>query len=167
MRLHVPDDGESVFTDVIRGETRFPNVALDDPVIARADGTVLYNFAVAVDDLDARITHVVRGEDHISNTPKQLLVFEALGESPPIYAHLPLLHGPDGRKLSKRHGAASVQELRDQGYLPEAVDNYIALLGAGFGSDEEFFTLDELAARFRSSASPRARRCSTRRSCAT
>jgi glutamyl-tRNA synthetase len=149
VRLHVPDDGESVFTDVIRGETRFPNVSLDDPVIARADGSVLYNFAVAIDDLDARISHVVRGEDHISNTPKQLLVFEALGEPAPVYAHLPLLHGPDGRKLSKRHGAASVQELREQGYLPEAVDNYIALLGAGFASDEEFFTLEQLAARFR------------------
>jgi glutamyl-tRNA synthetase len=149
VRLHVPDDGESVVDDVIRGETRFPNRSLDDPVIARADGSVLYNFAVAIDDLDARITHVVRGEDHISNTPKQMLVYEALGQTPPIYAHLPLLHGPDGKKLSKRHGAASVQELRDDGYLPEAVDNYIALLGAGFASDEEFFTLDELAARFR------------------
>jgi glutamyl-tRNA synthetase len=149
VRLHVPDDGESIVNDVIRGETRFPNRNLDDPVIARADGSVLYNFAVAVDDLDARITHVVRGEDHISNTPKQMLVYEALGETPPIYAHLPLLHGPDGKKLSKRHGAASVQELRDDGYLPEAVDNYIALLGAGFAADEEFFTLDELAARFR------------------
>ncbi len=149
VRLHVPDDGVSIVADVIRGETRFPNVNLDDPVIARADGSVLYNFAVAVDDLDAGITHVVRGEDHISNTPKQLLVYEALGAAPPIYAHLPLLHGPDGRKLSKRHGAASVQELRDQGFLPEAVDNYIALLGAGFDSDEEFFSLEELAARFR------------------
>jgi glutamyl-tRNA synthetase len=118
-------------------------------VIARADGSVLYNFAVAVDDLDAGITHVVRGEDHISNTPTQLLVFEALGEQPPRYAHLPLLHGPDGRKLSKRHGAASVQELRAAGYLPEAVDNYIALLGAGFSADEEYFTMDELAERFR------------------
>jgi glutamyl-tRNA synthetase len=149
VRLHVPDDGEAVVADVIRGETRFPYRNMDDPVIARADGSVLYNFAVAVDDLDARITHVVRGEDHISNTPKQLLVYEALGEQPPVYAHLPLLHGPDGKKLSKRHGAASVQELRDSGYLPEAVDNYIALLGAGFASDEEFFSLHELAARFR------------------
>jgi glutamyl-tRNA synthetase len=149
IRLHVPDEGEAVVADVIRGETRFPYRNLDDPVIARADGSVLYNFAVAVDDLDARITHVVRGEDHISNTPKQLLVLEALGETPPLYAHLPLLHGPDGKKLSKRHGAASVQELRDQGFLPEAVDNYIALLGAGFASDEEFFSLAELAARFR------------------
>jgi glutamyl-tRNA synthetase len=122
---------------------------MDDPVIARADGSALYNFAVAVDDLDAGITHVVRGEDHLSNTPKQLLVIEALGAQPPKYAHLPLLHGPDGRKLSKRHGAASVQELRDAGYLPEAVDNYIALLGAGFAADEERFTLPELADRFR------------------
>jgi glutamyl-tRNA synthetase len=149
IRLHVPDSGETVVQDVIRGETRFPNVSLDDPVIARADGSPLYNFAVAIDDLDAGITHVVRGEDHLSNTPKQLLVVEALGQAPPIYAHLPLLHGPDGRKLSKRHGAASVQELRDAGYLPEAVDNYVALLGAGFAADEEKFTLDELAERFR------------------
>jgi glutamyl-tRNA synthetase len=149
VRLHVPDEGEAVVTDIIRGETRFPNASQDDPVIARADGSVLYNFAVAVDDLDAAITHVVRGEDHLSNTPKQLLVFEALGVGPPQYAHLPLMHGPDGRKLSKRHGAASVQELRAAGYLPEAVDNYIALLGAGFAADEEHFTLDELAERFR------------------
>jgi glutamyl-tRNA synthetase len=149
VRLRVPDTGDTVLDDVIRGEIRFPNSSQDDPVIARADGSVLYNFAVAVDDLDARITHVVRGEDHVSNTPKQLLVFEALGAPAPCYAHLPLLHGPDGRKLSKRHGAASVQELRAAGYLPEAVDNYLALLGAGFSSDEEFFTLEELAGRFR------------------
>ncbi len=149
VRLRVPDEGETVVDDVIRGEARFPNFSMDDPVIARADGSVLYNFAVAVDDLDAGITDVVRGEDHLSNTPKQLLVFDALGAAPPRYAHLPLLLGTDGRKLSKRHGAASVQELRDAGYLPEAVDNYIALLGAGFASDEEIFSLDELAARFR------------------
>jgi glutamyl-tRNA synthetase len=149
VRLRVPDSGMTRVDDVIRGETRFPNASIDDPVIARADGSVLYNFAVAVDDLDAAITHVVRGEDHLSNTPRQLLVLEALGARPPLYAHLPLLHGPDGKKLSKRHGAASVQELRDAGYLPEAVDNYIALLGAGFASDEEHFTLPELAERFR------------------
>jgi glutamyl-tRNA synthetase len=149
VRLHYPDDGDTFFDDVIRGEIRFANVSRDDPVIARADGSVLYNFAVAVDDLDARVTHVVRGEDHISNTPTQLLVFQALGAEPPRYAHLPLLHGPDGRKLSKRHGAASVQELRAAGYLPEAVDNYIALLGAGFAADEEYFSVDELAQRFR------------------
>ncbi len=149
VRLRYPDEGDTFFNDVIRGEIRFANVSRDDPVIARADGSVLYNFAVAVDDLDAGVTHVVRGEDHISNTPTQLLVFQALGAEPPRYAHLPLLHGPDGRKLSKRHGAASVQELRAAGYLPEAVDNYIALLGAGFAADEEFFTMDELAERFR------------------
>jgi glutamyl-tRNA synthetase len=149
IRLRVPDGGYTVVDDIIRGETRFPNSSLDDPVIARADGSTLYNFAVAIDDLDAGITHVVRGEDHLSNTPKQLLVFEAVGATPPRYAHLPLLLGPDGKKLSKRHGAASVQELRDAGYLPEAVDNYIALLGAGFAADEEFFTLPELAERFR------------------
>jgi len=129
IRLRVPDDGTTVVHDVIRGDTRFDHVHIDDPVIARADGSVLYNFAVAIDDLDSGITHVVRGEDHLSNTPKQLLVLEALGAESPTYAHLPLLHGPDGKKLSKRHGAASVQELRDAGYLPEAVRNYIALLG--------------------------------------
>jgi glutamyl-tRNA synthetase len=149
VRLRVPDEGRTSFDDAIRGETSFPNVSMDDPVIARADGSVLYNFAVAIDDLDAKITHVVRGEDHISNTPKQLLVFEALGETPPKYAHLPLLHGPDGKKLSKRHGAASVQELRDAGYLPEAVNNYIALLGTGFAADEEFFTIGQMAELFR------------------
>lgn len=149
VRLHVPDEGETIFDDIIRGQIRFANASMDDFVIARADGSVLYAFANLVDDLDAEITDVVRGEDHISNTPKQLLILDALGTPPPRYAHLPLLHGPDGRKLSKRHGAASVQELRAAGYLPEAVDNYIALLGAGFAADEEFFTLDELAERFR------------------
>jgi glutamyl-tRNA synthetase len=149
VRLRVPDDGETVVDDVIRGEARFQHVHMDDPVIARADGSVLYNFAVAIDDLDAGITHVVRGEDHLSNTPKQLLVFEALGETAPRYAHLPLLHGPDGKKLSKRHGAASVQELRESGYLPEAVTNYIALLGAGFDAEEEIFPRDEMARRLR------------------
>src|SRR5450755_705974 len=149
VRLRVPDAGETIVDDVIRGPAGFPNASMDDPVIARADGSPLYNFAVAVDDMDAGITHVVRGEDHLSNTPKQLRVLELLGAPIPLYAHLPLLYGPDGKKLSKRHGAASVQELRDAGYLPEAVDNYIALLGAGFSSDEEFFTLPELAERFR------------------
>jgi glutamyl-tRNA synthetase len=149
VRLRVPDEGETVVDDAIRGEARFAHVHMDDPVIARADGSVLYNFAVAIDDLDAAITHVVRGEDHLSNTPKQLLVFEALDAAPPRYAHLPLLHGPDGKKLSKRHGAASVQELRDAGYLPEAVVNYMALLGAGFSAEEEIFPREELARRLR------------------
>jgi glutamyl-tRNA synthetase len=148
VRLRVPDEGATVVRDLIRGETAFQNVHLDDPVIARADGTPLYNLAVAVDDLDAQITHVVRGDDHYSNTPKQLLVLEALGASQPTYAHLPLLHGPDGKKLSKRHGAASVQELRDAGYLPEAVRNYLALLGWGDADDETIIPTDELVKRF-------------------
>jgi len=147
--LHWPDEGETVVQDVIHGPVRFSNASMDDFVIARADGSALYVFANAVDDLDGHISHVVRGDDHLSNTPKQLQVFRALGEQPPVYAHLPLLYGPDGKKLSKRHGAASVQELRDAGYLPEAVDNYIALLGAGFAADEEHFSLPELAERFR------------------
>ncbi|MGI8512123.1 MAG: glutamate--tRNA ligase [Solirubrobacteraceae bacterium] len=149
VRLRVPDAGETVVHDVIRGETTFAHVHLDDPVIARADGSVLYNFAVAVDDLDAQITHVVRGEDHLSNTPKQLLVFTALGARPPVYAHLPLLHGPDGKKLSKRHGAASVSELRDAGYLPEAVRNYIALLGWGMDDETTLIATADLQREFR------------------
>jgi glutamyl-tRNA synthetase len=155
VRLHVPDDGATIVHDAIRGDTRFEHVHLDDPVIARADGSVLYNFAVAIDDLDAGITHVVRGEDHLSNTPKQLLVLEAAGAAgfgpgtpAPLYAHLPLLHGPDGKKLSKRHGAASVQELRAAGYLPEAVRNYLALLGWGTGDDQTVLDTDELIERF-------------------
>ncbi len=148
MRLRVPDEGATVVHDVIRGDTRFEHVHLDDPVIARSDGSVLYNFAVAIDDLDAGITHVVRGEDHLSNTPKQLLVLEALGAPQPLYAHLPLLHGPDGKKLSKRHGAASVGELREAGYLPEAVRNYLALLGWGTGDDATVLSTEELARRF-------------------
>jgi glutamyl-tRNA synthetase len=149
VRLRVPDEGEVVVHDLIRGDTTFAYVHMDDPVIARADSSVLYNFAVAVDDLDAGITHVIRGEDHLSNTPKQLLVLEALGAEPPVYAHLPLLHGPDGKKLSKRHGAASVQDLRAAGYLPEAVRNYLALLGWGDEDDETLIPTDELIRRFR------------------
>jgi glutamyl-tRNA synthetase len=149
VRLRVPDEGETVVHDVIRGDTTFAHRHIDDPVIARADGSVLYNFAVAIDDLDAGITHVVRGEDHLSNTPKQLLVLEALAAPQPVYAHLPLLHGPDGKKLSKRHGAASVQELRAAGYLPEAVRNYLALLGWGDADDETIISTPELIERFR------------------
>src|SRR3954452_17619399 len=148
VRLRVPDEGSTTVHDLIRGDTVFQHVHMDDPVIARADGTVLYNFAVAIDDMDAGITHVVRGEDHLSNTPKQLLVYEALGATPPAFAHLPLLHGPDGKKLSKRHGAASVQELRDAGFLPEAVRNYLALLGWGH-EDETKLSTEELLRLFR------------------
>jgi glutamyl-tRNA synthetase len=155
VRLRVPGDGATIVHDAIRGDTRFEHVHMDDPVIARADGSALYNFAVAIDDLDAQITHVVRGEDHLSNTPKQLLVLEAAGKlglgdggPPPVYAHLPLLHGPDGKKLSKRHGAASVGELRDAGYLPAAVRNYLALLGWGSGDDQTVMSTAELIERF-------------------
>jgi glutamyl-tRNA synthetase len=149
VRLRVPDDGETVVEDLIHGHVKFPNASYDDFVIARADGSVLYNFAVAVDDAEMGITDVVRGDDHLSNTPKQLLVLAALGEDPPRYAHLPLLHGPDGRKLSKRHGAASVQELREAGYLPAAVRNYLALLGWGTDDDETLMSTEELVRRFR------------------
>jgi glutamyl-tRNA synthetase len=134
--------------DIVRGDVAFPHAAIDDFVIARSDGSPLYNLAVAVDDLDMRISHVVRGADHLSNTPRQVMVLRALGADPPLYAHLPLLHGPDGRKLSKRHGAASVQELREAGYLPEAVRNYIALLGWGLDESTTFLTTDELVRGF-------------------
>jgi glutamyl-tRNA synthetase len=117
-------------------------------VIARSDRSPLYNFAVAVDDSDMGITHVVRGEDHLSNTPRQLLVLRALGAEAPVYAHLPLLHGPDGKPLSKRHGAVSVQEYRSAGYLAEAVRNYLALLGWGADETTTFFSTEELIERF-------------------
>jgi glutamyl-tRNA synthetase len=149
IRLRVPDDGETVVHDLIRGPVSFPNASYDDFVIARGDGTVLYNFAVAVDDAEMGVTEVVRGDDHLSNTPKQLLVLEALGFEAPRYAHLPLLHGPDGKKLSKRHGAASVQELRAAGYLPAAVRNYLALLGWGADDDTTIMPTEELIRRFR------------------
>ena len=148
VRLRFPDEGETVVDDLVLGEVRFPNATLDDLVIARADGTPVYNFAVAIDDLDMEITHVIRGSDHLSNTPKQLLVLDALAAAAPRYGHLPLLHGPDGKKLSKRHGAASVQELREAGYLPEAVRNYIALLGWGPEDDETLLSTEELIRRF-------------------
>jgi glutamyl-tRNA synthetase len=148
VRLRVPDQGETVVEDLIRGPVRFPNDTQDDFVIARGDGTPLYNLAVAVDDAEMEITDVVRGDDHLSNTPKQLLVLGALGAPPPRYAHLPLLHGPDGRKLSKRDRAASVQELRDLGYLPAAVRNYLALLGWGTEDDTTILPTEELVDRF-------------------
>jgi glutamyl-tRNA synthetase len=148
VRLRVPDEGTTTVVDVIRGETEFDNALQDDLVIARADGTPVYHLAVVVDDHDAGITHVVRGADHYSNTPKHVLIQQAMGAGTPVYAHLPLLHGPDGKKLSKRHGAASVQELRDRGYLPEAVRNYLALLGWGYDDETTFFTTEELQRNF-------------------
>ena len=146
-RLRV-GEGETVVRDLIRGDAAFRHEHLDDPVIARGDGRVLYNFAVAVDDHDMEITHVIRGDDHLSNTPKQLLVFAAAGWEPPVYAHIPLIYGPDGKKLSKRHGAVSVQEFRDKGYLPEAMRNYLSLLGWGPDDDETMMSTDELIERF-------------------
>jgi glutamyl-tRNA synthetase len=148
VRLRMPDEGATVVRDVIRGESSFEHALMDDLVIARADGTPLYHLAVVVDDLDEGITHVVRGADHYSNTPKQMRIIAALGAEPPVYGHLPLLNGPDGRKLSKRHGAASVQELRAAGYLPEAVRNYLALLGWGYDEETTFFTTEELQRHF-------------------
>ncbi len=142
VRLRAPDEGVTTVVDVVRGETQFENALQDDLVIARADGTPVYHLAVVVDDHDAGITHVVRGADHYSNTPKHVLIQHAMGIETPVYAHLPLLHGPDGKKLSKRHGAASVQELRERGYLPEAVRNYLALLGWGYDDETTFFTTD-------------------------
>jgi glutamyl-tRNA synthetase len=148
VRLRAPDEGTTTVVDVVRGETEFENALQDDLVIARADGTPVYHLAVVVDDHDAGITHVVRGADHYSNTPKHVLIQQAMGIPTPIYAHLPLLHGPDGKKLSKRHGAASVQELRECGYLPAAVRNYLALLGWGYDDETTFFTTEELTSRF-------------------
>jgi glutamyl-tRNA synthetase len=148
VRFRVPEEGEISFHDVVLGDVTTPYSGIQDFVIRRSDGSPLYNLAVAVDDRDMGVTHVVRGQDHVSNTPRQLMLLRALGEEPPVYAHIPLLHGPDGKKLSKRHGAASVQEVRDGGYLPEAVRNYIALLGWGYDESTEFMTTDELVERF-------------------
>src|SRR5919201_68910 len=144
VRLRVPDQGQTVVSDLIRGDITFQHKDIADFVIARSDGSPLYNLSAAVDDHDMGITHVIRGEDHISNTPRQMLILKALGADPRVSAHLPLLHGPDGKKLSKRHGAASVQELRDTGYLPAAVRNYLALLGWGDADDETIIPRDEL-----------------------
>ena len=140
-----------VFTDVVRGEVRFHTDVIGDPVIVRADGHPAYNFAVVVDDALMEVTHVVRGEDHISNTPRQMLLYEALGFTPPAFAHLALVMGPDHSPLSKRHGATSVAEFRSKGYLPEALVNYLALIGwspSGPGNNDELLPVDELARRF-------------------
>ena len=148
VRFRVPEEGEITFHDVVLGDVTNPYSAIKDFVIQRSDGSPLYNLAVAVDDRDMGITHVVRGQDHVSNTPRQVMILRGLGEDPPVYAHIPLLHGPDGKKLSKRHGAASVQQVREDGYLPEAVRNYIALLGWGYDETTTLMTTDELVERF-------------------
>jgi nondiscriminating glutamyl-tRNA synthetase len=152
VRLRVPEAREVSFDDVVRGRVTFHTDVIGDPVLVRSDGMPAYNFAVVVDDALMQITHVVRGEDHISNTPRQVLLYEAFGWTPPVFAHLSLVMGPDHSPLSKRHGATSVAEFRDKGYLPEALVNYLALIGWSPGEGEEVLPLDELARRFDLSA---------------
>jgi nondiscriminating glutamyl-tRNA synthetase len=148
IRLRVPDKGDVVFDDVVRGRVTFHTDVIGDPVLVRSDGMPAYNYAVVIDDALMKVTHVVRGEDHISNTPRQVLLYEAFGWTPPTFAHLSLVMGPDHTPLSKRHGATSVAEFRAKGYLPEALTNYLALIGWSPGEGEEVLPLDELARRF-------------------
>ncbi len=148
VRFKVPEDREVAFDDLVRGEVRFRTDVIGDPVLVRSDGMPAYNFAVVIDDALMEVTHVVRGEDHISNTPRQILLYEAFGFTPPRFAHLALVMGPDHTPLSKRHGATSVAEFRARGYLPEALVNYLALIGWSPGGDEELLPIDELAKRF-------------------
>ena len=149
VRFKTPHEGQTVVEDVIRGPVTFENVNLEDFVIMKSSNTPTYNFAAAVDDAAMEISHVVRGDDHLSNTPRQVLIYKALGYTLPAFAHVPQVLGPDKKKLSKRHGAASVEEFAEQGILPEALFNYLALLGAGYAADEEIFTPEEMAERFR------------------
>ena len=148
IRFRVPDRREVVFDDIVRGRVRFETEVIGDPVLVRSEGIPAYNFAVVVDDALMEITHVIRGEDHISNTPRQILLYEAFGWTPPAFAHVSLVLGPDHSPLSKRHGATSVKEFRERGYLPEALTNYLALLGWSPGEGEELLPLEELARRF-------------------
>lgn len=147
IRFKVPKDGETVFQDVIRGRIAFQNTEIEDFVILRANGSPTYNLACVVDDFDGKMTHIIRGDDHINNTPKQVLMFSALGYKPPQFAHLPMILGPDKKKLSKRHGAVSANQYRTDGFLPHAVVNYLARLGWGHG-DQEIFSKDELIQLF-------------------
>jgi glutamyl-tRNA synthetase len=147
VRFRNPDEGVVHWDDAVKGPIAIANAELDDLVIARADGTPTYNFCVVVDDLDMRITHVIRGDDHVNNTPRQINMMRALGAAPPVFAHLPTVLTPDGEKLSKRHGARGVLQYRDDGYLPEAVINYLARLGWSHG-DAEVFGVDEFVAWF-------------------
>ena len=147
VRFKNPLTGEVVVDDVVHGPVVFQNSELDDLIIARSDGTPTYNFCVVVDDVDMQITHVIRGDDHLNNTPRQLNMLLALGAKAPVYAHLPMILGSDGAKLSKRHGAVSVLQYRDDGFLPEAVLNYLARLGWSHG-DQEIFTIEEMIRMF-------------------
>jgi nondiscriminating glutamyl-tRNA synthetase len=148
IRFKVPEGIDITFHDLVRGEVTFSSDVIGDPVLVRSDGRPQYNFAVVVDDALMEITHVIRGEDHISNTPRQVLLYQALGFTPPEFAHLSLVMGPDHTPLSKRHGATSVSEFRERGYLPEALVNYLALIGWSPGGDEELLPIQELARRF-------------------
>lgn len=148
VRFRVPTGRDVTFSDIVRGDVTFSSEVIGDPVIVRSDGRPAYNFAVVVDDVQMAITHVIRGEDHISNTPRQVLMYEALGAKPPAFAHLSLVLGPDHAPLSKRHGATSVAEFRERGYLPEALVNYLALLGWSPGENEEILPAAEMARRF-------------------
>ncbi len=147
IRFRVPD-GETIFTDLVHGEMRFGNDDIDDLVILRSDGTPVYNLAVVSDDADMGITHVIRGDDHLSNTPKQVQLYRALGLQEPVFGHVPLILGADGKRLSKRHGATAVGDYAAEGILPEAMVNFLALLGWSPGDDREFMRLDELIAAF-------------------
>ena len=150
VRLKVPLEGETVVTDAIRGAITFDNALIDDQILLKSDGFPTYHLAVVVDDHDMEISHVIRGDDWISSTPKRVLIYQAMGWHTPAYCHVPLVNGPDGQKLSKRHGATSITEFRDQGYLPEALFNFLALLGwsPGEGDEQEVFERDELVKRF-------------------
>lgn len=147
IRFKTPEEGVTIVDDRVRGRIVFRNDELDDLIIARADGTPTYNFAVVVDDMDMAITHVIRGDDHLNNTARQVNILKALGASSPIYAHVPMILDENGKKLSKRTGAASVMEYRDQGFLPEAVLNYLVRLGWAHG-DQEIFSVDEMVEHF-------------------
>ncbi len=147
IRFKAPREGTTTFHDICRGTITFENRELDDLIIARSDGTLTYNFTVVVDDVTMGMTHIIRGDDHINNTPRQVLLYQALGYPVPEFAHLPMIYGPDKKKLSKRHGATSVIEYEAMGYLPEAMMNYLARLGWSHG-DQEIFTRDELIATF-------------------
>ena len=138
VRFRTPEEGEVSWDDLVKGPIAFPNAELDDLVLLRADGVPTYNFGVVVDDLDMAITHVIRGDDHVNNTPRQIHIFNALGKPLPAFAHVPMILGADGERLSKRHGAVSVTQYRDDGYLPEALLNYLARLGWSHGNEEVF-----------------------------
>ena len=147
VRFKNPEEGATIVEDVVHGAVTFQNKELDDLIIARSDGTPTYNFCVVVDDVDMRITHVIRGDDHVNNTPRQINIMRALGATVPIYAHLPTVLTPGGERLSKRHGARGVLQYRDEGYVPEAIVNYLARLGWAHG-DAEVFGVDEFVAWF-------------------